>query len=312
VDHFSTLDTVEHELFHINGNSIYDFKSAEFSTFLVEAAGTIPNSFDFSIYSHLHQHNAQQYQLVTQGALKRFQYTGLIMNNPTDLCIPTLGTFLNRYPQVFLVHGKAVKHIRLGSTCCNLFEEKAATIQSQHSDQYHCLIGEHGEKFVLQSWFEDGPVHLSLEQVDQIALGGLSKAPMPHMAPVRNCFLGRSAPLLLSGGAVAPKGSILVGETGGYTEAGCCLDSGRFGGVHNWNERQLVLRNLNRSSIKRQQWLKKNGGVKALTALDAMFLDTMRSHDFAIYKTHHSPRHKFTTTDIVAHLSKLDRMKTTT
>ena len=56
-----------------------------------------------------------QYQRVTQGALKRFQYTGadwllltgydcycldsgLIMNNPTDLCIPTLGTFLDRCP----------------------------------------------------------------------------------------------------------------------------------------------------------------------------------------------------------------------
>lgn len=259
VDHVSSLKTVEHELFHINGNSIYDFKSAEFRKFLTEAAGTIPNSFDFSIYSHLHQHDAEQYQLVTQGALKRFQYTGLIMNNPTDLCIPTLGAFLNRYPQVSLVHGKAVKFIRMGSTCCNLFEEKAATIHRQHSDQYHCLLGEHGIKFVAESWFEDGPVHLSLEQIDKIALGGLSGEPIPHMAPVQNCFLGRSAAI------AATKGSKLVGAIGA-TEASCCLDSPLMWndtGVNanlfeQWNARQLVLMNLNRSSMKRQQWLDKH------------------------------------------------------
>jgi len=237
VDYVSSFKTVESELFHINGNSIYDFKSAEFSKFLMEAAGTIPNSFDFSIYSHLHQHNARQYQLVTQGALKRFQYTGLVMNNPTDLCIPTLGTFLNRYPQVFLVHGRAVRNIRLGSSCCNLFEEKSGTIHRQHSDQYHCLLGEHGEEFVKESWFEDGPSHLSLEQLDQIALGvSISSIPgganrysgIPHMAPVRNCFM----------------------------EADCCLDGGRILTMAlndtKWTERELVLQNLNRESKRRR------------------------------------------------------------
>ena len=56
-------------------------------------------------------------------------------------------------------------------------------------------------------WPVDGPVHLSLEQIDKIALGGLSGEPIPHMAPVQNCF-GRSAAI------AATKGSKLVGAIG--------------------------------------------------------------------------------------------------
>ena len=106
-------DAVE-QLFHMNGNAIYDFHSDGFRQYLQGAAGTVPNSFDMSLFKYRHQMNAAGYQFVTHSTLSRFQYTSIVLNNPTDLCMPSLGSFLRAHPNTYLVHGKGA------CACCVL------------------------------------------------------------------------------------------------------------------------------------------------------------------------------------------------
>jgi len=106
VDVLSKGADAAEKLFHINGNAIYDFHSEGFRQYLRGAAGTVPNSFDYSLFKHRHQMNAAGYQFVTQQTLSRFQYSNIILNNAVDLCQPSLGAFLRARPNTYLVHGK--------------------------------------------------------------------------------------------------------------------------------------------------------------------------------------------------------------
>jgi hypothetical protein len=187
----------QHELFHINGNALYDFQSHTFGKYLDGSAGIVPGSFDFSLYKYRHQLASAPFQQISQHSLSRFQYTELIMNNPTDLCLPTLGMFLERHPDVVVVHGKALRSIRLGSSCCNLFHEDPRTIQNAHSDQYHCLLSNisHIMRTMMKS--PEGFRHFTLHEIDQIALGLSPSKPKLSYDPQLVCF--KQADCCLSG-----------------------------------------------------------------------------------------------------------------
>jgi len=181
-----------HELFHINGNALFDFKSPKFGQYLTDCAGMVPGSFDFSLYKYRHQLASAPFQEVSMSSLPRFQYTEMIMNNPTDLCTPTLGIFLEKHPDVVVVHGKAARAIRLGTTCCNLVQEDPEVIQNAHSDQYHCLL--QNMSHVIQSMMqsEESLNHLSLHALDQIALGSQIAGVNPELLCFKdaNCCFG--------------------------------------------------------------------------------------------------------------------------
>ena len=195
-------DAVE-QLFHMNGNAIYDFHSDGFRQYLKGAAGTVPNSFDMSLFKYRHQMNAAGYQFVTHSTLSRFQYTSIVLNNPTDLCMPSLGSFLRAHPNTYLVHGKGVKNIRAGISCCNLFTEDRAVVQRAHSDQYHCLLWDHGTD-LAETWLKHGPFNISLKDIDDIAMGLPSSTSRfdPEGLCFKEkqcCFKGRGHPTFYSG-----------------------------------------------------------------------------------------------------------------
>jgi len=185
VDVLSSRPDAAEQLFHINGNAIYDFHSPGFRQYLQGAAGAVPNSFDLSLFKHRHQMNAPGYQFVTQSTLSRFQYSSIVLNNPTDLCMPSFGSFLRDKPNTYLVHGKAVRNLRAGTSCCNLFPEDRAVVQRTHSDQYHCLLDDHGSD-LADTWIEHGPFDISLKDIDDIAMGLTPRT--PYYNPSSICF----------------------------------------------------------------------------------------------------------------------------
>lgn len=160
-----------YELFHINGNALFDFKSKAFGQYLTGCAGLVPGSFDFSLFKYRYQQASAPFQQVSQRGLSRFQYTELIMNNPSDLCSPSLSSFLDTHKDVVVVHGKAARAIRLGTKCCNLVLEDPDTIQNAHSDQYHCLLSNMSHAVTSMMRDPDSYHHLTLETLDLIALG---------------------------------------------------------------------------------------------------------------------------------------------
>ena len=98
---------------------------------------------------------------------------------------------------------QGVKNIRAGISCCNLFTEDRAVVQRAHSDQYHCLLWDHGTD-LAETWLKHGPFNISLKDIDDIAMGLPSSTSRfdPEGLCFKEkqcCFKGRGRPTFYSG-----------------------------------------------------------------------------------------------------------------